>query len=227
MHRLYVLGDKKSVGRKVNPKIIRIGINKTWQSKWFASGKEYVSSLREDTVLRRSLFKDLVAAGLDRIEIERSSNKIAVNIFAARPGVVIGRGGAGVEELKSKIHSKYLKKFKIGEISLNVSEVDRPNLSANIVMQQIIGDLEKRMPFRRVMKQSMSRVERAGALGVKVAVKGRLNGAEIARGEKLTVGKVPLHTLRSDIDYARGAARTVYGAIGVKVWIYRGDVFNK
>jgi len=213
------------VGRKVNPKVIRLGINKTWQSKWFSSGKKYVSNLSEDINLRKSLMKDLVASGIDRVEIERSANKIAINIFSARPGVIIGKGGAGAEELKVKIHKKFLKKFKLGEINLNINEVERPNLSANIVVQQIIADLERRIPFRRSMKQSISRVERAGALGVKIIVKGRLNGAEIARAEMLTTGKVPLHTLRSDVDYARSAANTTYGAIGVKVWIYKGDVF--
>ncbi len=213
------------MGRKVNPKVIRLGINKTWQSKWFSSGKKYVSNLSEDINLRKSLMKDLVASGIDRVEIERSANKIAINIFSARPGVIIGKGGAGAEELKVKIHKKFLKKFKLGEINLNINEVERPNLSANIVVQQIIADLERRIPFRRSMKQSISRVERAGALGVKIIVKGRLNGAEIARAEMLTTGKVPLHTLRSDVDYARSAANTTYGAIGVKVWIYKGDVF--
>lgn len=223
----YAISLIKKVGRKINPTIFRIGAHKTWQSKWFASGKKYIQNLSQDVSLRKYLIKELAQAGVDRVEIERNASKIAINIFTAKPGVVIGRGGTGAEDLKVKIHKKFIKNFKIGEINLNISEVDRPNLSSQIVLQQITGELERRMPFRRVMKQAISRVERAGGLGVKLQVKGRLNGAEIARSEKLTSGSVPLHTIRADIDYARGVASTTYGAIGVKVWIYRGEVFKK
>lgn len=215
------------MGQKVNPKIIRMGIVTAWPSRWFAFGKKYAKNLEQDVKLRKFLIKDLREAGVDRVEIERSANKINVNIFTAKPGIIIGRGGAGAEELKKKIHNKFLKNFRLGEINLNITEFDRPNLSAQIVLQQMIMEIEKRMPFRRVMKQAMNRVERAGALGVKVIIKGRLNGSEIARGEMLSSGKVPLHTLRADIDYARGAAHTTYGAIGIKIWIYKGEVFRK
>ena len=215
------------MGHKVNPKIFRMGVIRTWQSRWFASGQKFIQNIQEDLRTRRFLTKELREAGIDRIETERSARKINVNIFTAKPGIVIGRGGSGVEVLKKKIHDKFLKKYKLNEINLNVTEIDRPNLSAQVVMQSMTLELEKRMPFRRVMKQAIGRVERAGALGIKIIVGGRLNGAEIARTEMLSSGKVPLHTLRADIDYARGFARTTYGAIGVKVWIYRGEVFKK
>lgn len=218
------------MGQKVNPKIFRMGITRSWHSKWFSSGKKYIEKFSQDIKIRKFFIKELREAGVDRVEIERSANKINISIFTAKPGLIIGRGGMGVEDLKKKIHKKFLSRpsgIRLSEINLNITEFDRPNLSAQILVQSIALDLEKRMPFRRIMKQAVSRVTRAGALGVKVIVKGRLNGAEIARSEMLTSGKVPLHTLRADIDYARGAARTIYGAIGIKVWIYKGEVFKK
>jgi small subunit ribosomal protein S3 len=215
------------MGQKVNPKILRIGIIKTWPSKWFGLNKKYIANIKGDIKTRKFLLKELREAGVDRVEIERGVNKIKINIFTAKPGLIIGRGGAGVDDLKKKIHGKFLKNFRLGEIDLAITEIDRPNLSAQIIVQQMAMEIEKRMPFRRVMKQAISRVERAGALGIKVIVKGRLNGAEIARTEMLCSGKVPLHTLRADIDYSRGAAQTTYGTIGIKVWIYKGEVFKK
>ena len=218
------------MGQKVNPKIFRIGVIRTWNSKWFSSGKDYIKNFSQDIKIKKFLIQKLREAGIDRVEIERSANKISINVFTAKPGLIIGRGGAGVDDLKKEVHKKFLSRprgVRSGDIKLNVTEVSRPNLSAQIITQSIILDLEKRMPYRRVMKQAIARAERAGALGVRVVVKGRLNGAEIARSEMLTSGKVPLHTLRADIDYSRGVARTTYGAIGVKVWIYRGEVFEK
>ena len=215
------------MGQKVNPKIFRMGITRTWDSKWFGEGKDYINNLQQDVKVRKFLIKELREAGVDRIEIDRNRNKITVGVFTAKPGLIIGRGGSGAEDLKKKIHSKFLKNFKIGDISLNITEVGRPNLSAMIVTQSMILEIEKRVPFRRVMKQVINRVERSGALGVKVMIKGRLNGAEIARGEVLSSGKIPLRTMRADIDYARGTASTTYGAIGIKVWIYKGEVFEK
>jgi small subunit ribosomal protein S3 len=215
------------MGKKINPKIFRLGVTKAWPSRWFASGNAYAENVKEDLLVRRFIQKELREAGIDRVEIERNAKKISVSVHTAKPGVIIGRGGSGAEDLKKKIHTKFLKKHKPGEISLNIVEFDRPNLSAQITVQSMAIDLEKRMPFRRVMKQAMSRIERAGALGVKVIVAGRLNGAEIARSEMLTSGKVPLHTLRADIDYARGVANTTYGVIGIKVWIYKGNKFIK
>jgi len=218
------------MGKKINPKIFRMGITRTWQSVWFSSGKNYIKNARQDVNIRRFLLKELREAGVDRVEIERNINKIIINVHTAKPGFIIGRGGTGAEDLKKKIHDKFLSRpsgIRLSDINLNIQEVDRPNLSAQIIAQAIILDIEKRIPFRRAMKQAIARVERAGALGVKILVSGRLNGAEIAREEKLVNGKVPLHTLRADIDYARGTAHTTYGSIGIKVWIYRGDIFEK
>lgn len=215
------------MGKKVNPKILRMGITKTWASVWFESGEKYIKNVRQDVLIRKYLIREFKEAGVDKVEIIRSLNKIEVTITTAKPGLIIGRGGNGVEDLKKKIHDKFLKNFRLGEINLNIKEANRPGLSAQITVQSMIMDIEKRMPFRKVMKQTISKVERAGALGVKVVVSGRLNGAEIARTEKLVSGKVPLQTLRADIDYARGAANTTYGAIGIKVWIYKGEVFEK
>lgn len=215
------------MGKKVNPKVMRLGVIKTWPSIWFESGSNYIKNIQQDVAIRKHLIKTMREAGIDKVEIIRSLNKIAIDIWTAKPGLIIGRGGNGVEDLKKKIHDKFLRNFRMGEINLNIKEVSRPQLSAQIAVQTTILDLEKRMPFRKVMKQLIGRVERGGALGVKVQISGRLNGAEIARTEKLVSGKVPLQTLRADIDYARGVANTSYGAIGIKVWIYKGEVFEK
>lgn len=204
-----------------------MGITKTWPSRWFGHGNEYIQKAREDITVRRFLLKEFREAGVDRVEIERSANKINILIYTAKPGLVIGRGGTGAEDLKKKIHTKFLKSFRLGDINLNIHEVDRPNLSAQILVQSMALEIEKRVPFRRVMKQALNRVERGGALGAKICMSGRLNGAEIARRENLSYGKVPLHTLRADIDYARGFAQTTYGTIGIKVWVYKGDKFEK
>lgn len=215
------------MGKKINPKILRMGVTKTWPSVWFESGEQYIRNVRQDIGIRKYLIREFREAGIDQVEIVRSLNKIEINIATGKPGLIIGRGGNGVEELKKKIHDKFLKNFRPGEINLNIKEASRSNLSAQILVQSMILDIEKRLPFRKVMKQTIGRAERAGALGVKVVISGRLNGAEIARTEKLVSGKVPLQTLRADIDYARGAANTTYGAIGIKVWVYKGEVFEK
>lgn len=215
------------MGKKVNPKILRIGIIKNWPSLWYASDKKYIDNVKQDVNIRKYLLKNFKEAGVEKVEISRSVGNISINIYTAKPGIIIGRGGNGIEELKKKIHRTFLKNFRPQEINLNVKEVARANLSAQILVQAISIDLEKRIPFRKVLKQTMSRIERAGALGAKIIVAGRLNGAEIARSEKVVYGKVPLHTLRADIDYARGAANTTYGTIGIKVWIYKGEVFEE
>jgi len=215
------------MGHKVNPKVIRLNITRTWPSKWFGTGKILIKNLQEDVKVRKYLFKELREAGVDRIEIERSGHKITLGVFTAKPGLIIGRGGSGAGDLKKKLHDKFLKNFRLADINLNISEVDRPNLSSEVVSQAMAIDIEKRMPFRRVMKQAIGRIERAGALGVKVVISGRLNGSEIARTEMLTSGKVPLHTLRADIDFARATAETTYGTIGIKLWVYKGDIFKK
>lgn len=212
------------MGQKVNPKIFRIGINRACTSKWF-SHRDYSRLLKEDQKIRKFISRKLKEASIDRIEIERPAGNLTINIHSAKPGLIIGRAGAGIEELKKSLQNQIL--GKKAPVNLNIQEVGRPDLSANIVLQSIISDLEKRIPFRRAMKQALARVERAGALGVKVMVGGRLNGADIARQEKLAWGKIPLHTLRADIDYSRGSARTIFGTIGVKVWIYRGEIFEK
>jgi len=215
------------MGQKVNPKILRLGIIRTWPSKWFSDRKEFAKKLEQDIRIRKYLLKELREAGVDKVEIERNTNKIKINVHTGKPGVIIGRGGKGIDDLKKKIKDLFLKTYRMGDINLNINEVSRPNLSAQILVQAMAIDIEKRVPFRKVMKQAINRVERAGAQGVKVLVKGRLNGAEIAREEKLSSGKVPLHTLRADIDYARTTAFTTYGAIGIKAWIYKGEVFEK
>ncbi len=218
------------MGKKVNPKILRMGIIKTWPSTWFSAGNNYIKNVKQDVLIRKYILKEFREAGIDKVEISRDSGRITVDVYTGKPGIIIGRGGNGVEELKRKLHRKFLcnpMKIRLDDLSINIKEVENPNLSAQINVQAMALEIEKRVPFRKVMKQAISRIERAGALGVKVVVGGRLNGAEIARSEKLISGKLPLSTLRANIDYARGAANTTYGAIGIKVWIYKGEVFKK
>lgn len=206
---------------------MRIGITRSWDSIWFESGDSYIKNVAQDIQVRRYIIKNFKEAGIEKVEITRNLSNIRVDVWTGKPGLIIGRGGNGVEELKKTIHRRFLKNFRPNDIVLNIKEVARPGVSAQIAVQSVILDLEKRMAFRRVMKQTLSRIERAGALGAKIVISGRLNGAEIARTEKLVWGKVPLNTLRADIDYARGAASTTYGQIGIKVWIYKGEVFDK
>lgn len=218
------------MGKKINPKIVRIGVINTWPSTWFAGDKKYIKNVKQDVLIRKYIIKNFKEAGIDRVEINRNADQIGIDIHTARPGVIIGRGGNGVEELKKTLHRRFLSnpmEIRLNSVNINIKEVDNPNLSAQINIQAMILEIEKRVPFRKVIKSAINRVERAGALGVKVAISGRLNGAEIARREKLTSGKLPLSTLRANIDYARGAAQTTYGAIGIKIWIYKGEVFNK
>ncbi len=219
------------MGQKVHPKSFRLKINKDWDSKWFAEA-DFPELLKQDVKIRRYIREKLKNANIAAVNIKRSPNSIEININCAKPGIIIGRGGQGAEELKKEIHNRFLKdafsrRRNIKNIKIDISEVDKPNQSAPVIMQQVISDLEKRIPFRRAVKQAVNRVERSGCRGVKIVVSGRLNGAEIARTETFGSGKIPLHTLRADIDYSRGAAQTVYGKIGVKVWIYRGEVFDR
>lgn len=214
------------MGHKVNPKIFRIGTTTSWNSKWYANRKAYGNLLREDLEIREFLLKELKEASVEKIEIERSANNLTIVVHSAKPGLIIGRAGTGAEVIKDKVRKKFFPRDKKKAINLNIIEVQRPALSAAIVIQGMIADIEKRMPFRRVLKQAIERAEKAGAQGVKVWISGRLNGAEIARSESLMSGKVPLHTVRADIDYASAPARTMYGAIGIKVWIYRGEIFS-
>lgn len=213
------------MGQKVHPKIFRTGQSQiyTWNSKWFAK-KDYAARLRQDIDIREFLKKTLKEAAVAKVEIERTANAVTVVIHSAKPGLIIGHAGTGIEDLRKKIKEKFLDKKTV--LNVNVQEVQNPSLAAEVVLQAMISDIEKRIPFRRVLKQTVSRVERAGAKGVKVVASGRLDGAEIAREETLSWGKIPLHTLRADIDYAGGAAFTIYGAVGLKVWIYKGEVFK-
>jgi small subunit ribosomal protein S3 len=216
------------MGRKVHPKVFRLHTLTTWSSRWFADRKHYRTYLEQDVRLRETIREKYRGAGVADVEIERSANALTVTIHTARPGMIIGRGGAEAEQLKEQLRQQLFGQKKKGNpsLQLNIVEVDRPALNADVVLHQVIGDLEKRIPFRRVIRQAVGRVERAGAQGVRVQVSGRLNGAEIARTESMMYGSVPLQTLRADISYAQSFARTIYGSVGVKVWIYRGDVFG-
>lgn len=213
------------MGHKVHPLSFRLPVTHRWSGVWFAN-KQFSVFLREDARLRSWLRRQLKEANVDDITMERSRQNLTVNIRAGKPGVIIGRAGAGIEELKKKMMKEFFRGRRFG-LNINVKEVERPSLSAHIVGQQIALDLEKRLPFRRAMKVAIERVLKAGALGVKLTVSGRLNGADIARTETLAKGKIPLHNLRADVDFTRVAAHTVYGAIGVKVWINRGEIFTK
>lgn len=214
------------MGHKVNPKSFRIGTTTTWSSRWFARDGAYRAQLREDLGIRDFFKKQLKDAAVTNVSIDRSRGALMVTISTAKPGVVIGRGGAGIEDLKKKFLKSFFPGKKV-QFQLNITEVSKPSLESAIVCQQVIQELERRMPFRRVLKMAIERVKKAGALGVKIAVSGRLNGAEIARREWLGWGKIPLTNLRADIDYTQDFARTMAGTIGVKVWIYRGDIFEQ
>jgi small subunit ribosomal protein S3 len=214
------------MGHKVHPKLFRLGTTSTWPSRWFARDESYRKLLRQDLSIRAFLKKQLKEGQVSTINIERSRGVVVITIHSGKPGFVIGRSAAGIEDIRKKLLKEFYRGKKV-TLRLDVVEVPKANLDATIVVQQVIGDLERRMPFRRVLKMAIERVKKSGALGVKIAVSGRLNGAEIARPEWLGWGKIPLTNLRADIDYASEAARTMAGAIGVKVWIYRGDVFEQ
>lgn len=187
------------MGHKVHPKLFRIGVTNTWPSRWFARGTAYRTQLRQDIGIRAFLMKELKDAAISRISIDRSQGVVVITIHTGKPGVVIGRGAAGVEDLRKKVVAEFFRGKKVN-IRLDVVEVSKANLDAMIVAQQVVSDIERRMPFRRVLKQTIERAKKSGALGVKVAVSGRLNGAEIARREWLGWGKIPLTSLRADID---------------------------
>ena len=214
------------MGHKVHPKAYRLGTTTTWPSRWFARNHLYREQIQQDLAIRDFFKKELKEAAISAVLIERSRGTLTITLKTARPGMVIGHSGSGIEDLKAKFLKNFYRGKKVS-LQLNVSEVSKAALESTIVCQQVIAELERRMPFRRVMKQAIERVKKAGALGVKISVSGRLNGAEIARREWLGWGKIPLSNLRADIDYAQDFAHTMMGAIGVKVWIYRGDVFAK
>ena len=214
------------MGQKISPKSLRTGIIYNWQSRWFAKKVEdFSSKLREDVLMREFLLLELKDAAVDRVDIERAGNSITISVYSAKPGFVIGRAGAGAENLKKKLQARIFGE-KVVNLNLNIIEVNKPSLSSRIVLSDMVREIEKRTPARRVLTQALERIEKSGALGGKVKVAGRLNGAEIARRESLLWGKVPLHNLRADIDYSQGIAHTIYGVIGVKVWVYRGEIFK-
>ena len=206
------------MGQKVNPHGLRVGVIKDWDSKWYAEGN-FSDYLVEDYNIRKFLKKKLYSAGVSRIEIERASDRVKVIIYTAKPGVVIGKGGAEIEKVK-----KEMQKLTDKKLVVDIKEVKRPDKDAQLVAENIALQLENRISFRRAMKSCMSRTMKAGAKGIKTQVSGRLNGADIARSEGYSEGTVPLHTLRADIDYAWEEADTTYGKLGVKVWIYRGEI---
>lgn len=211
------------MGQKVSPTSLRTGISKDWASRWFG-GRKYVPYLKDDVAVRDFLSKKLKGMSIDRTELERGTDSLNVIIFTARPGLLIGRGGTGVEELKSAVHRLLKKKVAV---RIEIQEIKSPELSATIMAESIADQIEKRLPFRRLMKQSLSKImANKGAKGAKIQLGGRLDGAEIARSEHLEEGNLPLQTLRADIDYARATAHTTYGTVGIKVWIYKGEKFD-
>ena len=207
------------MGQKVNPHGLRVGINKDWDSKWFANKGDFAAFLLEDHKIRTFLKKKLYLSGVPKIEIERSGSKVKLNIFTAKPGMVIGKGGQGIEDLKADVQ-----KMTGKQVFINIVEVKRPELNSQLVAESISLSLERRVAFRRAMKQAMQRAMRSGAKGIKVSTSGRLGGAEMARTEGYSEGNVPLHTLRADIDYGFAEADTTYGKLGVKVWICKGEI---
>lgn len=213
------------MGHKVHPKIHRIPTIYSWDSKWFAKGKSMPMFLEQEIGIRDFLVKKLKESLIDGISIERTPKDLTVYVLSAKPGTIIGRGGQGLEDLRKHIERKILQQSL--KVKISILEVRNPALSAQIVANNAATDIEKRFPFRRVMKQLIERVMSAGGQGVKVCMSGRLNGVEIARTEKLSAGKMSLITLRSDVDYAIAEAQTLYGKIGVKVWIYKGEAFGR
>lgn len=209
------------MGQKVHPHGLRVGIIRDWSSRWFAKDKDFAKTLIEDYNLRKTLLKQLYPAGVPLIEIERDASRVRLNIHCAKPGIIIGRGGSEIEKLRRQCEN-FLKK----PVSINIIEIKNPNLNAQLVAENIAQQLEKRISFRRAMKQAIGRSMKTGAKGIKVQVSGRLGGAEIARTEHYHEGTIPLQTIRADIDYGFAEAATTYGRIGVKVWIYKGEVLS-
>lgn len=208
------------MGQKVNPISFRLQVNKDWRSKWFAPKKDYAKFLTQDLTLRRLIDKKIGARGsINKVDIERSPNLVTVTIHTAKAGVVIGRGGSGAQELKAAIENIYKTAARV-----NIEEIRKPELQAKLVAENIANQIERRIAFRRAMKSAAGATMRAGAKGVRIEIAGRLNGAEMSRREKTIEGSVPLHTLRADIDYGYVRAKTIAGIIGVKVWIYKGEV---
>ncbi len=211
------------MGHKISPIALRLGINKDWASKWFG-GRKYPAYLKDDLKVRTFLEKKLKGMSVDRIDLERGTDLLNVVVHTSRPGFLIGRGGTGVEELKAAIHKLLKKKLSV---RLEIQEIKNPEYSAKIMTESIVEQIEKRLPFRRILKQTLAKImANRQVKGAKIMMGGRLDGAEIARLEHLEEGSLPLQTFRADIDYARGTAHTTYGTIGIKVWIYKGEKFE-
>lgn len=210
------------MGQKVNPNIMRIGIIRDWNSKWFADKRTYSKLLLQDLKIQKIIQAKLEDASVSKIEIHRTANKVIVYIHSAKPGLIIGRQGAGIEALKEDLERKFHEEF-----SLSIKEISKPTLDAKLLGESIAKQIEKRISYRRACKMAIDKAIESGALGAKVNVAGRLNGVEISRSEFFSKGKIPLHTFRANIDYALVQANTTYGIIGVKVWIYKGDVFKR
>ena len=209
------------MGQKINPTGLRIGVIKDWESRWYANKATFGDTLVEDYELREYLLETLAPAGVPKVEIERTAKRVRINIHVAKPGMVIGRGGAEIEKLKATLEKKIGK-----EVSLNIIEIKTPDVNAQLVAENIAVQLEKRISFRRALKQAIGRAMKLGAKGIKCQVSGRIGGAEIARSETYKEGTIPLQTIRADIDYGFAEAKTTYGRIGVKVWIYTGEVLQ-
>ena len=209
------------MGQKINPTGLRIGVIKDWESRWYANKATFGDTLVEDYELREYLLETLAPAGVPKVEIERTAKRVRINIHVAKPGMVIGRGGAEIEKLKATLEKK-LKK----DVSLNIIEIKNPDVNAQLVAESIALQLEKRISYRRALKQAIGRAMKLGAKGIKIQVSGRIGGAEIARSETYKEGTIPLQTIRADIDYGFAEAKTTYGRIGIKVWIYTGEVLQ-
>ena len=215
------------MGQKVNPHGLRVGIIKDWDSKWYAKDRDFADNLVEDYRIREFLKKKLYAAGISKVEIERAAGRLKVTVFTAKPGVVIGKGGAEIEKIKGdlqKLIDKTSERKSKEKLSIDIKEIKRPDRDAQLVAENIADQLENRVSFRRAMKSCMQRTMKAGALGIKTMCAGRLGGADMARTETYSDGTIPLQTLRADIDYGFAEADTTYGKVGVKVWIYKGEV---
>ena len=210
------------MGQKVHPTGARVGIIKDWNSKWYADSRNFADYLVEDQKIRKFLKKKLFAAGISKIEIERTAKMVKINLYTAKPGIVIGKGGAGVEAIKEEV-AKLIGK----DVNLNIVEVKNVDTDAQLVAENIAGQLERRISFRRAMKQCMQKSLKSGALGIKTAVSGRLGGADMARTEFYKEGTIPLQTLRADIDYGFAEAMTTFGILGIKVWVYNGEIYSK
>ncbi len=210
------------MGQKVNPHGLRVGVIKDWDTQWYADKKNFAVNLKEDNVIRKFIKKQYFQAAISSIRIERAANKVSVTVFTARPGVLIGKQGAEIEVMKNSL----MKIAKGKQIAVNIVEVKKPDCDSQLIAESVAAQLEKRASFRRSMKQAISRATRLGVKGIKIMVSGRLDGAEIARSEQYHEGSIPLQTLRADIDYGFAEARTTFGIIGIKVWVYKGEVLG-